>query len=118
MSGQPRYRSLWEQYYIEAEAVIFVVDSSDRLRICVAKTELEMLLKHEDICSKPLPIIFFANKMDIPGALTPLECSQQLELERISDRPWHIASSNGLTGAGIAEGMDWLASHISPRGHK
>jgi len=118
MSGQSRYRSLWEQYYAEAEAVLFVVDSSDRLRVCVVKNELEMLLKHQDVSSKPLPIIIFANKMDIPGALTPLECSQQLELERISDRPWHIASSNGLTGAGIAEGLEWLASHISSKGHK
>ena len=62
-----------------------------RIRMCVAKDELEMLLKHRDICASPVPIIFFANKMDIPGALTPFECSQQLELDRISDRPWHIA---------------------------
>ena len=55
--------------------------------MCVAKDELEMLLKHRDICASPVPIIFFANKMDIPGALTPFECSQQLELDRISDRP-------------------------------
>ena len=58
--------------------------------MCVAKSELEMLLEHPNICSSPLPIIFFANKMDVPGALSPVECSQQLELERISERPWHI----------------------------
>lgn len=91
MSGQSRYRSLWEHYYVQVEAIIFVVDSTDRIRMCVAKDELEMLLKHQDICASPVPIIFFANKMDIPGALTPFECSQQLELDRISDRPWHIA---------------------------
>ena len=59
--------------------------------MCVAKDELEMLLKHRDICASPDPIIFFANKMYIPGALTRFECSQQLELDRLSDRPWHIA---------------------------
>ena len=32
--------------------------------MCVAKDELEMLLKHRDICASPVPIIFFANKMD------------------------------------------------------
>ncbi len=36
MSGQSKYRSLWEQYYEEAEAIIFVIDSADRLRIKVA----------------------------------------------------------------------------------
>ena len=64
--------------------------------MCVAKNELEELLKHPDVSSSPLPIIFFANKMDVPGALTPVECSQQLELERISDRPWHIAHATSV----------------------
>mmetsp|Transcript_11273 Transcript_11273/g.38788 ORF Transcript_11273/g.38788 Transcript_11273/m.38788 type:complete len:119 (-) Transcript_11273:305-661(-) len=118
MSGQSRYRSLWEHYYSGVEAIIFVVDSSDRIRMCVAKNELEELLKHPDVKGRPLPIIIFSNKMDVSGALTPVECSQQLELERISDRPWHITPSNALTGIGIDEGLEWLATHVSPKHHK
>jgi hypothetical protein len=33
MSGAGRYRTLWEQYYREAESVIFVVDSADKFRL-------------------------------------------------------------------------------------
>lgn len=33
MSGAGRYRTLWEQYYAEAEAIIFVIDSADKLRL-------------------------------------------------------------------------------------
>eukprot|EP00967_Tisochrysis_lutea_P028369 scaffold33001_cov18-Tisochrysis_lutea.AAC.1 len=33
MSGAGRYRSLWEQYYREAQAVIFVIDSADKFRL-------------------------------------------------------------------------------------
>jgi GTPase SAR1 family protein len=33
MSGAGCYRLLWEQYYLETQAVIFVVDSADRLRL-------------------------------------------------------------------------------------
>ncbi len=46
MSGQSKYRTLWEQYYAEAEAVIFVVDSSDKFRMPIAKNELDLLLAH------------------------------------------------------------------------
>ena len=46
MSGQSKYRSLWESYYDEAEAIIFVVDAADKLRIKVARNELENLLDH------------------------------------------------------------------------
>ncbi len=46
MSGQGRYRNLWEHYYKECQGVVFVVDSSDKLRMVVAKDELDMLLQH------------------------------------------------------------------------
>lgn len=33
MAGAGRYRSLWEEHYKNAEAVVFVIDSSDRFRL-------------------------------------------------------------------------------------
>lgn len=63
MSGQGRYRSLWEHYYTDVEAVIFVLDSTDRLRMCVAKEELTQLLSHEEIKKTKAPILFFSNKV-------------------------------------------------------
>ena len=47
MSGQGKYRSLWEKYYDEAEAIIFVIDASDTLRFGVVKNELDMLMENE-----------------------------------------------------------------------
>ncbi|XP_052456431.1 ADP-ribosylation factor-like protein 6 isoform X2 [Carassius gibelio] len=46
MSGQGRYRNLWEHYYKEGQAIIFVIDSGDKLRMVVAKEELDTLLNH------------------------------------------------------------------------
>ena len=65
MSGQGRYRSLWEHYYSDVEAIIFVLDSTDRLRMCVAKEELDQLLQHEEIKKSNCPIVFFANKVNL-----------------------------------------------------
>ena len=47
MSGAGRYRSLWEHYYSECHAVIFVIDTNDRDRICVVKDEIDGLLNHK-----------------------------------------------------------------------
>jgi GTPase SAR1 family protein len=63
MSGQGRYRVLWEHYYADVQAIIFVLDSTDRLRLAVAKEELEQLLAHADISRSSCPIVFFANKV-------------------------------------------------------
>lgn len=49
MSGHDRYRSLWEHYYKDCQGIIFIIDSSDKLRLVVVKEELDMLLQHPDI---------------------------------------------------------------------
>jgi len=112
MSGQGRYRNLWEHYYRDCQGVIFVVDSSDRLRMVVAKDELDMLLQHPDIQSRRVPILFFANKMDLRDAMSSVKVSQTLGLERIHDKPWHICASNAVTGEGLQEGVEWLTGQI------
>jgi len=59
-----------------------------------------------------IPILFFANKTDIPGSMSSVEAVQSLGLDSITNRPWHISASNGLTGDGLEEGITWLTSHI------
>ena len=116
MAGGGTYRSLWEAYYRDVDAVIFVVDASDRLRLCVARDELESLLAHADICAKPTtPMLFYANKMDLPGALEPSEVSLQLGLPAMTSRPWQVAASNALTGEGVDEGVAWLVQALNKR---
>ena len=90
MSGQGRYRNLWEHYYPECAGIIFCVDSTDKIRMCVAKDELESMLAEKNIKERSVPILFFANKMDLPTAESPVNCVQQLSLDKITDKPWHI----------------------------
>ncbi|KAK9808658.1 hypothetical protein WJX72_001484 [[Myrmecia] bisecta] len=112
MSGAGRYRNLWEMYYKGAQAVIFVIDSADRLRLCVAKDELDNLLASKQLPAK-VPLLFYANKKDVPTALSPVEVAQALKLEDIRDKPWQIVPSNALTGEGLEKGTDWLADILS-----
>jgi ADP-ribosylation factor-like protein 6 len=114
MSGQGRYRNLWEHYYNEVGGIIFCIDSTDKIRMCVAKDELETMLAHQSL-PQGVPIVFFANKMDRPQALSAIECVQNIELDKIHDKPWHIAQSNALTGEGLEEGINWLAQQMGRR---
>ncbi|NXC20088.1 ARL6 protein, partial [Corythaeola cristata] len=92
----------------EGQAIIFVIDSSDKLRMVVAKEELDTLLNHPDVKHRRLPILFFANKMDLRDAISSVKVSQLLSLENIKDKPWHICASDALKGEGLQEGVDWL----------
>lgn len=113
MAGGGTYRSLWEAYYKDIDAIIFVVDSTDRIRMAVAKDELDALLGHPDVRKAGAPVLFFANKMDLPGALEPPDISALLSLHRITDRAWQIQASNALTGDGVEPGIEWLATQLT-----
>ena len=113
MSGQGRYRNLWEHYYAEAEGVIFVIDSADTVRMCVVKDELDTLLAHKDLSTRSnVPVLFFANKMDLPKAMTAEQISTALELHKLGTRPFTIVASNALTGGGLDEGVKWLSGRL------
>jgi len=115
MSGQNRYRNLWEHYFKDAEAIVFVVDSTDRIRFVVAKNELDAILESPELSKRKVPVLFFANKMDMPAAATPMEVVQALSLDQLQDRPWTIAPSNALSGHGVEEGMTWLVKTVKAR---
>lgn len=112
MSGQSRYRTLWGNYYHTTNGIIFVIDSSDKTRILVAREELQQLLTHPDILSRNIPILFFANKMDLRDALSDVGVSAALALDSITNKSWHICSSNALKGDGVVDGIEWLSSAI------
>lgn len=112
MSGHGRYRDMWEHYYKDCHGIIFVIDSSDRLRLVVVKDELDLLLQHPAISSRRIPVLFFANKMDCKEALSSVKIASALGLERINDKPWHISASNAITGEGLNEGVEWLTQQI------
>jgi len=112
MSGQGRYRNLWEHYYKDAQAIIFVIDSSDKLRMVVAKEELDLLLNNPDLKPKRIPVLIFANKMDMRDSLSPVQVSNLLKLDDLKEKPWHICASNALTGEGLHEGVEWLTDQV------
>ncbi|KPA78040.1 putative ADP-ribosylation factor-like putativesmall GTPase [Leptomonas pyrrhocoris] len=111
MGGAQKFRGLWESYYSNIDGVVFVVDSTDHLRLCVVKDELQLMLHHADLKNTAVPFLFFANKMDLPGAKTPMELTQIVELNSImGDHPMNIFASNALKGEGIDDGLQWLQS--------
>jgi ADP-ribosylation factor-like protein 6 len=112
MSGQSTYRGLWEAYYTDVSAIIWVLDSSDKLRITLAKHELQLLLAHGELQQRKIPILVFANKMDAKNSLSPVECMQLLGLDSITDKPWHITASNALNGDGVDDGIQWLGESV------
>lgn len=63
VAGQDSLRSLWKHYYQNTKAVIFVVDSSDKARMDLAKNELQKIVGDDEL--KDATLLLLANKMDL-----------------------------------------------------
>eukprot|EP00126_Sphaerothecum_destruens_P007637 Sdes_comp19926_c0_seq2m12365 len=60
LGGQTSIRPYWRCYYSNTDAVIYVVDSADRERMSISKTELVSMLEEEEL--KNALLMVFANK--------------------------------------------------------
>jgi ADP-ribosylation factor protein 6 len=50
-------------------------------------------------------LLVFANKQDIPGAMTPQEVQERLKLSQLKDKIWYVVPSCATTGEGLFEGL-------------
>ena len=78
VGGQEKLRALWRHYFASTQALIFVVDSSDRGRLQEAAEELHRLIKEEELQNALLLVL--ANKQDLPGACNAAEISEEMHL--------------------------------------
>ena len=106
LGGQTSIRPYWRCYYANTDAIIYVVDSVDRERLSISKSELISMLEEEEL--KTALLMVFANKQDIEGAMTPPEISNALGLSALKNRTWAIFKTSALKGDGLQDAMEWL----------
>ncbi|EPZ32515.1 putative ADP-ribosylation factor, arf [Rozella allomycis CSF55] len=102
--GQSSIRPYWRCYYANTQAIIYVVDSTDKARLSVSKAELISMLEEE---LKDAVLLVFANKQDLNGAMSVAEVSEGLGLSLLRNRQWCIFKTSAIKGDGLTEGLDW-----------
>ncbi|EGS19181.1 uncharacterized protein CTHT_0058060 [Thermochaetoides thermophila DSM 1495] len=110
VGGQDKIRPLWRHYFQNTQGIIFVVDSNDRDRVPEAREELQRMLNEDEL--RDALLLVFANKQDLPNAMTVAEITDKLGLHSLRQRKWYIQSTCATTGDGLFEGLDWLAQEI------
>lgn len=106
LGGQVGLRTIWEKYYEEAHAVIYVIDAACPSRFEDSKSALEKVLRHQDLLGAPLLIL--ANKQDLGGAVSAEELARYLDLKELDERPHMFEAVCAYDGMGIKDGVDWL----------
>ncbi|XP_038996121.1 probable ADP-ribosylation factor At2g15310 isoform X1 [Hibiscus syriacus] len=86
IGGESKIRPLWKHYFLDVQALIFVVDSSDRERISEARKELHWALADNELANAA--VLVLANKQDLPDAMSSYEIADKLGLHCLGQRPW------------------------------
>ena len=90
--------------------MIFVIDSSDRLRLEEAREELFGILTSDEMRNVPVTVI--ANKQDLPDAMSPAELIDGLHLRKLNGHKWHVQGACAINGDGIYESLEVMARQV------
>ncbi|KAI0092482.1 ADP-ribosylation factor family-domain-containing protein [Irpex rosettiformis] len=113
VGGQRTLRPYWRNYFEQTDAIVWVVDSGDRMRMKDCKEELHSLLLEDRLAGASL--LIFANKQDIPGTMSTAEIREALDLSSIKSHQWRILSCSAMTGHNLVEGLDWVVEDVAGR---
>ena len=104
-------------------AIVFLIDCTDRERFDESRDELNSLLSDEQIAD--VPILVLGNKIDVPGAAGEDELRTVLGLhgrttgkidppsrKELASRPLELFMVSVLKQQGYGKGFRWLSSYL------
>ncbi|XP_042235770.1 ADP-ribosylation factor-like protein 13B isoform X2 [Homarus americanus] len=119
LGGGNKIRPVWAKYFSEVHGIIFVVDSSDAVRVRECRDVLFGLLADKKISGKP--VLVLANKQDVEGALDEIDLVESLNVEQVVNKykcPTRVETCSAVTtrkhkpDKPIADGFRWLIDTI------
>ena len=114
LGGQESIRSVWDVYYMNTDAIVYVIDSQDDEYFEESKSQFHKLLKHPTL--KNATILIFANKQDLTRAKNINKLIQDYEFDKIKSHVWHIQPCSALKGEGLITGIKWLSEQLVFKG--
>jgi len=113
VGGQKTLRSYWRNYFEKTDALIWVVDATDRLRINDCREELAGLLLEERLMGASL--LIFLNKTDVEGCMTVSDIHEGLQLDMIKTHEWTVFPCSAITGKNLIGGLEWVVRSARDR---
>ncbi|KAI9361893.1 ADP-ribosylation factor family-domain-containing protein [Pilaira anomala] len=112
LGGQRDLQSIWERYYTECHAIVFVVDSTDPIRLEECRDTFEKMITNDAV--EGVPVLMLANKQDVPGALRVEEVKEVFNkiAVKLGARDSRVLPVSALEGNGVEDAIDWLVLRL------
>jgi small GTP-binding protein len=107
--GLGRYREQWLYYVEQSDAVIFVIDRSDKNRMGRVRSEIADIIKK---CkTKEISLLILVNKVDLKSKLTLQDIAKITKVAE-ADMDHEIKECSAVSNEGIQTARDWVIAHI------
>lgn len=112
LGGQEELQSLWDKYYAESHAVIYIVDSSDHDRLDESKEAFDKMISNESV--EGIPLLLLANKQDLQEVISTddLKALFKESSHKMGRRDVKVMGVSALNGEGVNAGIQWLIECI------
>ncbi|GAB0093249.1 ADP-ribosylation factor-related protein 1 [Sergentomyia squamirostris] len=112
LGGQEELQSLWDKYYQESHAVIYIIDSHDRDRMNESKEVFDKMISNDHLSG--VPLLLLANKQDLPDCMGVREIKPVFQHtgHLIGRRDCLVMPVSALNGEGVDDGIKWLVEAI------
>ena len=111
VGGHHKVRHLWTHYYMTTAGIIYMIDSSSKDRLKESKEEFYKILKHRDV-KEHIPVLLFANKQEMEGALSVNEIIEFFELKEYVSNPWCMQECSTQKQEGVWKGMETFSEMV------
>ena len=122
LGGHRQARRVWKDYFPAVDAIVFLIDCTNRERFLESKVELDSLLADDQVTS--CPVLILGNKIDVPGAASEDEILEAFSLygqttgkgkvsrSELSARPLELFMCSILKRQGYGEGLNWISQYL------
>lgn len=108
MGGDQEYQ--WSFYCRSSNFVIYMVDSSDQEAVERSESQLDSLIKDEEL--KGVPILVVANKEDLPGAYKKNEIEARLRLKEDESDRISLFCASAKKRTNVEPIICWIIDHM------
>ena len=122
LGGHRQARRVWKDYFLAVDAIVFLIDCTNRERFLESKVELDSLLADDQVSN--CPVLVLGNKIDKPGAASEDEILEVFNLygqttgkgkvsrSELCARPLELFMCSILKRQGYGEGLDWVSQYL------
>jgi len=120
LGGHEIARRVWRDFYVDVDAIVFLIDAASPERFKESKLELDELLHNEDL--RDVPFLVLGNKIDCAEAVEEHTLRSEFDLTRtygkgiggqvVDVRPLEVFMCSVVKRQGYKEGFNWLAQFI------